>query len=68
MLVRGGTRGNGLVGEDVTANVQAIKSIPQRLPAASGTYSDHDGPAEKRSSVCVSYLYRFAFPHLSRLA
>ena len=33
VLVRGATRGNGLVGEDVTSNVQAIASIPQRLPS-----------------------------------
>ncbi|MQG68708.1 MAG: NAD-dependent DNA ligase LigA [SAR202 cluster bacterium] len=31
VLVRGATRGNALVGEDVTANLRTIKSIPQRL-------------------------------------
>ncbi len=31
VLVRGTTRGNALVGEDVTANLRTIKSIPQRL-------------------------------------
>ncbi len=31
LLVRGTTRGNGLVGEDVTSNLRTIESIPLRL-------------------------------------
>ena len=31
-LVRASTRGNGRVGEDVTANVRYIKDVPQTLP------------------------------------
>ncbi|HKQ62745.1 MAG TPA: NAD-dependent DNA ligase LigA [Candidatus Polarisedimenticolaceae bacterium] len=31
LLVRGVTRGDGLVGEDVTANVRTIRSLPLRL-------------------------------------
>lgn len=30
-FIRGSTRGNGLVGEDVTVNLNTIKSIPQNL-------------------------------------
>ncbi|MGA2261515.1 MAG: NAD-dependent DNA ligase LigA [Acidobacteriota bacterium] len=33
MLVRGATRGNGLVGEEVTSNLKTIRAIPLRLRA-----------------------------------
>ena len=35
--VRGATRGNGVTGEDVTANVATIGVVPPRLAAAAGT-------------------------------
>lgn len=31
-LIRGATRGNGAVGEDVTANVRTVKSVPLSIP------------------------------------
>src|SRR3546814_11147253 len=31
-LIRAATRGDGLVGEDVTANARTISDIPQQLP------------------------------------
>ena len=32
LLTRAATRGNGIVGDDVTANVRTIRSIPLRIP------------------------------------
>lgn len=32
VLVQGATRGNGYIGDDVTANVRTIRSIPLRIP------------------------------------
>ncbi len=39
VLAQGATRGNGEVGENVTANVRTVNSIPLRIPVK------HDGPA-----------------------
>ena len=34
LLTRGATRGDGIVGEDVTANVRTVRNIPLRIPLA----------------------------------
>jgi DNA ligase (NAD+) len=38
-LVRAATRGNGVVGEDVTANIRTVKNVPLTIP------TQPDGPA-----------------------
>jgi DNA ligase (NAD+) len=35
VFVRGATRGDGVVGEDVTANLRTVRSIPLRIPETS---------------------------------
>ncbi len=34
VMVRGSTRGDGLVGENITENISTIRSVPKRLPEA----------------------------------
>ena len=51
-FVRGATRGNGIIGEDVTANLRTIRSIPEKL---SGDYPEL---LEPRGEVYIS-LDRF---------
>ncbi len=43
-LVRAATRGNGVVGEDITANVKTIPSIPLKIPVSGSGYSDQSVP------------------------
>lgn len=59
-LVRAATRGDGRVGEDVTANVRTIASVPDRLPLTGG---DVPRLLEVRGEV---YLPISAFEALNR--
>ena len=44
-LVRAATRGDGRTGEDVTANVRTLRTVPQRLDSAAGDEAGHPVPA-----------------------
>src|SRR6266540_5445948 len=55
-LVRGATRGNGVRGEDVTANVRTIRAVPLRLRTAV------PGRIEVRGEV---YLSRASFERMN---
>ncbi len=57
VLVRGATRGDGVRGEDVTANVRTIRSIPLRLRG------DAPGRLEVRGEL---YLPRTAFERINK--
>ncbi|MDR1915349.1 MAG: NAD-dependent DNA ligase LigA [Synergistaceae bacterium] len=48
VLETGSTRGDGMVGEDVTHNIRTIKSLPLRLKRFS------EGSVEVRGEVCMS--------------
>jgi DNA ligase (NAD+) len=58
VLVRGVTRGDGFVGEDVTANVRTIESIPLRLHVAKGYEMFLQGRTEIRGEI-VMYKTEF---------
>jgi DNA ligase (NAD+) len=59
VLTRGITRGDGFVGEDVTANIRTIESIPLRLRHAKAFGGFLDGRTEVRGEI-VMYKADFA--------
>lgn len=59
LLVRGITRGDGFVGEDVTANIRTIDSIPLRLQVTKGFEQLLSGRTEVRGEI-VMYKAEFA--------
>jgi DNA ligase (NAD+) len=58
VLVRGVTRGDGRVGEDVTQNVRTIRSVPLRLKGPAGAEPDTEVRGE-------AYLSRKAFERIN---
>lgn len=53
LLVRAVTRGDSFVGEDVTANVRTIKSVPLRLREHAGYESFLEGRTEIRGEIVM---------------
>lgn len=62
LLVRGVTRGNGTVGEDVTQNVKTIESVPLRLRHAPGSEQFLRGRTEVRGEIV---MFKDAFAALN---
>ncbi|MFC4292293.1 NAD-dependent DNA ligase LigA [Sphingorhabdus arenilitoris] len=53
-LVQAATRGDGTVGEDVTANVRTIADIPQRLSSLQGREGSHEVAEREGASAAAS--------------
>src|SRR5262252_6103754 len=70
MLRRGATRGDGVHGEDVTANVRTIRAIPLRLNLANGPQGSGgppgSAPHEKVEIRGEVYLPRKEFDRINR--
>ena len=64
-LVRAATRGDGTTGEDVTANIRAIKDVPLHLREAGMDGIVRDGSVELRGEV---YMPKSSFESLNRAA
>ena len=64
-LVRAATRGDGTTGEDVTANIRAIRDVPLHLRDAGLADIVRDGSVELRGEV---YMPKSSFEALNRSA
>ena len=64
-LVRAATRGDGTTGEDVTANIRAIKDVPLHLREAGMEGIVRDGSVELRGEV---YMPKASFESLNKAA
>ena len=63
VLERGITRGDGFTGEDVTANIRTIESIPLRLQASPGYEHFLQGRTEIRGEIV---MYKSDFEQLNK--
>lgn len=66
VLVRAATRGDGVMGEDVTLNVRTVSDVPQRLaPEALAHVRTHDATVEVRGEV---FMPKQSFVRLNQRA
>lgn len=63
VLLRAATRGDGRVGENVTANMRTIKSVPLRIRSEAEWPQDPDASVEMRGEV---YMPKAAFVRLNQ--
>jgi DNA ligase (NAD+) len=61
-LVRAATRGDGTVGEDITANARTIPTVPLRIPVHHATEGDPPPVLEARGEI---YMPRSAFERMN---
>lgn len=64
VLTQALTRGDGLIGEDVTMNIRTIESVPQKLRKAKGYESFLVGRTEIRGEIVI---YKKDFENLNKL-
>ena len=67
-LVRAATRGNGVVGEDVTHNVLTIDDVPHELSAASLQHVSDEGVGTSIELRGEVYMSKEQFAHLNDIA
>jgi len=62
LLARGATRGDGTTGDDITANIKTIRSVPLRIPSAPNAAAAPPEVLEARGEV---FMPRKAFEELN---